>query len=95
MGEVIDFKTGTAAQKPKPVLRMVERRAEGSVYLEAWRRHLGLTQGDLALRLNRDKAWVGKVENGGRAPRVSDIVELCKVMGIEFEDIFRHPTQAA
>lgn len=80
----------------RPVrVAFTERKAEAHAYVAEWRAHLGLTQTDVAMRLHRDKVWLSKMEKGFSAQRVSDIVELCKVMGIEFEDIFRDPTEAA
>lgn len=53
------------------------------------RKQKGLTQRDLAARLNRPHTWVGKIETGERRLDVGEFVEVAKALGENPETLFR------
>ena len=47
------------------------------------RKRAGLTQQDMAAKLNRPQSFVSKVELGERRLDVIEFLELCRVMGAD------------
>lgn len=52
-------------------------------FLGKRRDELGLTQGELAGRVDKSGAWLSMVEGGSRELLVSDLLGLLKALGVE------------
>lgn len=57
-------------------------------FIQQKRKESGLTQYELAERLNVSDRAVSKWENGNCIPDVSNIPELCKILNITINDLF-------
>lgn len=57
-------------------------------FISSKRKEKGLTQSDLSERLNISDRAISKWENGNCLPDVSNIQELCKILGITINDLF-------
>ena len=57
-------------------------------FIQQKRKESGLTQYELAERLNVSDRAVSKWENGNCIPDVSNIQELCKILNITINDLF-------
>lgn len=64
-----------------------EYRALSEVLLEA-RTAAGLTQRDLAARLDRQHSFIGKIESGSRHINVIEFIEVAGALGIDPERLF-------
>jgi transcriptional regulator with XRE-family HTH domain len=51
--------------------------------IRAARKHYGLSQGQLALRIGCPRTWVSKVETGRATPTMTSFLRVAKAMGIE------------
>jgi transcriptional regulator with XRE-family HTH domain len=57
------------------------------VYLKRRRRELGLTQAQVAQKLQRSRTWVGKVEQRERRLDVIEVQQLCDLLGMAFSEV--------
>ena len=57
-------------------------------FIQEKRKECGLTQCELAEKLNVSDRAVSKWENGNCIPEVSNIQELCKILNITINDLF-------
>ena len=57
-------------------------------FIQQKRKESGLTQYELAERLNVSDRAVSKWENGNCIPDVSNIQELCKILNITINNLF-------
>lgn len=63
-------------------------------FLRAWRIARGLTQEELAARLDTNKSVISLWENGRRGMSAEVLTALAEVLDITVPDIFRHPDEA-
>lgn len=54
----------------------------------------GLTQTELATRIEKDQTFVSKYESGERRLDILEIREICLALGISFEDFARRLEKA-
>jgi transcriptional regulator with XRE-family HTH domain len=54
--------------------------------LREMRIEAGLTQVDLAARIERDQAYVSRYESGQRRLDVLEVREICQVVGVTLEE---------
>ena len=47
------------------------------------RRSSGLTQGQLAQKLNVTKATISKYENGVRSPHIKTLLDICQILKVD------------
>jgi len=59
------------------------------VLLRGVRVEAGLTQSELASRLDRDQTFVSKYESGERRLDILELRQLCKAVGIDFVSFIR------
>ena len=52
------------------------------------RKTLGMTQGELALKLNVDRSAVAKWESGDALPRSDKLPEIAQIFGCTIDDLF-------
>lgn len=57
--------------------------------LKAARENSGITQEELADRLNETQSWVSKCERGERRIDVIEVRAFCKAMGVSFKEFSR------
>ena len=57
--------------------------------LREMRIEAGLTQVDLAARVERDQAYVSRYESGQRRLDVLEVREICQVVGVTLEEFAR------
>lgn len=57
--------------------------------LREMRIEAGLTQVDLAARIERDQAYVSRYESGQRRLDVLEVREICQVIGVTLEEFAR------
>ena len=57
--------------------------------LREMRIEAGLTQVDLAARIERDQAYVSRYESGQRRLDVLEVREICQVAGITLEEFVK------
>lgn len=62
-------------------------------YLKYWRKRGGMTQQELAERVNVHLNTVNRWERGVRKPRSNDITALCKVFGISETELMNGPAR--
>lgn len=70
-----------------------EYRALSEVLLEA-RTAAGLTQRDLAARLNRQHSFIGKIESGARHINVIEFIEVARALEIDPTKLLKTVIQA-
>lgn len=63
------------------------------LFLAEWRESRGLTQQQLADRLDTSDVTVSRWETGKRKPDEDAKGAICWVLGIEVVDLYRHPDQ--
>ena len=59
------------------------------VMLRAMREEAGLTQRDMAKRVNHTQPWVHKTEIGERRADITEFLEWCMACEVDPEDAFR------
>jgi len=59
--------------------------------VKEWREHRSLTQEQLADRSEMTKSMISEIENGKKRLHDDHIAALCFALGIETEDLLRHP----
>ena len=57
-------------------------------FIQEKRKDKGLTQSDVAEKLNVTDRVISKWENGNCIPDISNIPELCKILNITINDLF-------
>lgn len=57
--------------------------------LKASREELGLTQRDLADRLQQPRSYISKIETGERIPRITEFCEIAQAMKLDPELLFQ------
>jgi transcriptional regulator with XRE-family HTH domain len=62
--------------------------------LREMRIEAGLTQVDLAARIERDQAYVSRYESGQRRLDVLEVREICQAIGITLEEFARRLEKA-
>jgi transcriptional regulator with XRE-family HTH domain len=62
--------------------------------LREMRIEAGLTQTDLAARVDKDQAYVSRYESGQRRLDVLEVREVCQTIGITLEDFARRLEKA-
>lgn len=60
-------------------------------FLREWREKKGLTQEQLGQRVNSGKDQISRWEKGGRSLKLDTQYALAYALGIEPEDLLRHP----
>lgn len=63
------------------------------LFLSEWRVHMGLTQQQLADRLETTHVTISRWETGKRQPDLKAQEALAEAMGIDAVDLRRHPEQ--
>lgn len=58
-------------------------------HIKAARQRLDLTQTDAAERAGMSPAYYGKIERGFIKPNIDRLGEICQVLNVPFESIFR------
>lgn len=66
---------------------MVRRLVEGENPIRAWRRHRGLTQGELAKRVGRSQSFIAMVEKGDRQPAVPVLARIAQALDVDLDDL--------
>jgi transcriptional regulator with XRE-family HTH domain len=57
--------------------------------LREMRIEAGLTQVDLAIRIEKDQAYVSRYESGQRRLDVLEVREICQVVGVTLEEFVK------
>ena len=52
------------------------------------RKAIGISQGELALKLNVDRSTVSKWESGDALPRSDKLPEIAQILGCSIDDLF-------
>lgn len=60
---------------------------DGDSMIKAWREHLGLTQAELAQRLNISQPALAKLEKPDAKPRKSTLVKVAAALGIKLAQL--------
>lgn len=63
------------------------------IYIAEWREHKGLTQQQLADRLEVSDVTISRWETKERRPDIDAQAAVAEALGIEFVDLHRHPAQ--
>ncbi|MBO4932839.1 MAG: helix-turn-helix transcriptional regulator [Clostridia bacterium] len=58
-------------------------------FIAECRHRLGLTQQELADRLNLSNKTISKWENGAGSPDISNLAELAEILGVTADDLLR------
>lgn len=84
-----EFSSLSPLESPPTVLRGI------GANIGAYRRAARVTQADLAAGIGRSVQWVSAVEQGSRhADRLTDLVNIAKVLGCALEDLIGRPIEA-
>lgn len=69
-------------------------RSERYEHLRSMLRHhrisAGLTQAELAARLEKPQSFVGKIETGERHIGVFDLIDWCRATGVSTQTVLQH-----
>lgn len=85
---------GRHGQKVRWTKKMkVQKSIFGQVIAKA-REDRGLTQAELAVRLNLDQRTISGVENGDREPRLSTVLRYARALGIRSAELVEAYEQA-
>ena len=60
---------------------------EGKSLIKAWREHLGLTQAEVARRMEVSQSAFAQMEKPGAALRLTTIKKVAGALGVEWEQI--------
>ena len=71
--------------------RRIHSRRPPRLFIAEWRSSRGLTQDGLAKRLETTDVTISRWETGARHPDLDAQAAICEALGIEHEDLFRHP----
>jgi len=63
------------------------------LFVKEWRKKRGLTQEQVAGRLDTDKGVISKLENGGQRLTAEWIFGIAEALDIDPEQLFHHPDQ--
>ncbi len=64
------------------------------ILLREMRIEAGLTQVDLAARIEKDQAYVSRYESGQRRLDVLEVREICQVVGVTLEEFVKRLERA-
>ena len=53
------------------------------------RKHSGMSQESLALRIDADQAYISRIEAGQLNPTIETIAEIAKALDVEINELFR------
>ena len=67
----------------------IAQRARLVSLLREMRAEAGLTQVDLAARIDKDQAYVSRYESGQRRLDVLEVREICQVVGVTLEEFVK------
>jgi len=62
--------------------------------LAAARKREGISQDDLALRLNKPQSFVSSFENGQRRVDLLEFLKICDAIGVGAENLFKQVKEA-
>ncbi len=65
---------------------VVSATVDGATPMKAWREHLGLTQGEVAIRLGVSQSAYAQTESAAR-PRRTTLRRVAAAFGIQFEQL--------
>lgn len=57
-------------------------------HIQKIRKEKGLTQEDLAYKINKSVTWVGYIENGYRIPNLKLLYKIARVLDVKVRDLF-------
>lgn len=60
---------------------------EGKSLIKAWREHLGLTQAEVARRMEVSQSALAQMEKPGAALRLTTIKKVAAALGVEWEQV--------
>jgi len=72
----------------------LQKRQALKFYLREWRNHVGLSQTELALRMDTNKGQISKLETGKQRMNEDWVNRAAFALGIEPNDLFRPPLVA-
>jgi transcriptional regulator with XRE-family HTH domain len=72
----------------------MERRTQLETLLRELRAEAGLTQTELAARIEKDQTFVSKYESGERRLDILELHEICLALGITLEQFVRRLEKA-
>lgn len=75
------------------VTRIGRRRAPRRIYIREWREHRGLSQQQLADRVDADRSTVWRWEAGQRTLDNEALTDIAWALNVDVPDLYRHPEQ--
>jgi transcriptional regulator with XRE-family HTH domain len=75
------------------MVRRIGRRAPRRMFIREWREHRGLSQQQLADRLDTNKGAISKYENGKTRLDMVILADLAYALNVNEEDLFHHPDE--
>ncbi|WP_462248930.1 helix-turn-helix domain-containing protein [Ekhidna sp.] len=57
--------------------------------IKAYRQAAGLTQSQLAVKIDRDTDYISKIERGERVPSLTTLLEISNVLGFKLYDLMK------
>lgn len=70
---------------------MSENESQTELFIREWRKDLGITQQELADRLNASKGWLSNIETGARDATLDSLRRIATAMGLELRQLFEPP----
>jgi transcriptional regulator with XRE-family HTH domain len=74
-------------------MRRIGRQKPRRVYIREWRESRGLTQQQLAERLDTDSGTVSRYETGKRRLDAPIMNDIAFALDVDVPDLYRHPDQ--
>ena len=62
-------------------------------YIAEWRESRGLTQIELAARLETTDVTISRWETGKRQPDINALAAIAEALDVDLTDLYRHPDQ--
>lgn len=53
------------------------------------RKEKGLTQEQLAIKINMDRTFIGYIEKGNRKPSINTVNKIARALGVKIDEIFK------
>lgn len=75
--------------RDQPPAWVLPRRRQIGLQIRAARRAAGLTQDQLAARIERDVKSISRWENAHRAPDLTDLLVIADAIGVPLSDLVR------